>query len=103
MDNQTALQTLMADIGSHGGAIQLAIFVATIVFLSMSGLMANRLFSMLEESRLLYWRASQHLEAARSLVGAPAQGTPASRLAAAAATHRRKLATGGRKKDLLAG
>lgn len=103
MDNETALQTLMADIGSHGGAIQLAIFVATIVFLTMSGLMANRLFGMLEEARLLYWRANQHLEAARSLTGGAAPAAPARRLAAAAATHRRKLATGGRKKDLLAG
>ena len=103
MDNQTALHTLMADIGNHGGAIQLAIFVATIVFLGMAGLMANRLFSMLEEARLLYWRASQQLEAARSLTAPSARAPVADRLSAAGAVHRRKLATAGKKKDLLAG
>ncbi|MEE2690311.1 MAG: hypothetical protein VX640_02110 [Pseudomonadota bacterium] len=103
MDNQTALQTLMADIGAHGGTIQLVIFAATLVFLSLAGLMANRLFSMLEEARLLYWRASQHLEAARSFGGAAGRAPISQRLSAAAATHRRKLATAGRKKDLLTG
>ncbi|MEQ8177426.1 MAG: hypothetical protein RIC52_07885 [Amphiplicatus sp.] len=103
MDNQAALHTLMADIGNHGGAIQIVIFIATIVFLAMAGLMANRLFSMLEEARLLYWRASQQLEAARAISAPSARAPVADRLSAASAVHRRKLATAGKKKDLLAG
>ncbi|MGE0408178.1 MAG: hypothetical protein AB7P23_02820 [Amphiplicatus sp.] len=90
MSNEDAIATLMADIGAHGGAIQLAIFVTTLAVLGLAGVMANRVFWMLEEARLLYSRASQQLEAAKSLT-APGAGGAAQRLAAAAASPRRKL------------
>jgi hypothetical protein len=101
MNNTETMQTFLSDIGAHAGLIQLVIFIVTLIFLAMAGLMANRLFGMLEEARLLYWRSNQQLEAARALSSRPGAGSAAERLTEAGYAHRAKITKPQGKKDLL--
>lgn len=100
VDESAALNTLVSDLSAHAGTIQITMFVLTVVFLAMASIMAGRLFSVLDETRLLFWRSSQHLEAARTLARATGPSTAAQRLEDHRNRRRRKLTTAGGKTDL---
>lgn len=101
MNNTETMQTFLSDIGAHAGLIQLVIFIVTLIFLAMAGLMANRLSGMLEEARLLYWRSSQQLRAAEALARRAGTPSAAERLAAAGYARRARITKPQGKKDLL--